>query len=687
MNSKNQKTTPAIIAGLALASVLTFALGRSTAPKIPTNTRTDAAETASQEGAGEATDTEGSEEKTIVFTPEALKEAGVKVAPVALRPQTSGLPFNGTIEAAPDNVARVASVVSGRVTRLYASLGVAVQQGQTLALVESRSVGEAQAAYGGAVARLQNARSSYNVVLKQARAGVFSRGPVEIAQRAQTEAAADVRAGETAVNQARAALDNANRLARAGSFARPALEAAQSQYAAAQQSYQTAQATQTNAAAAVRAAQAELRRRRQIARGGGYSSRPVQEARRVLAAAQSARATAQSEVATTRADLSRSKSLAIEGLISTRDLEVAQNAFDTASARLDTAQADEKTAAQELERQQKLAASDVAGTAEVQEAQARLAAAEADARTRRAEATRAQDGLRLAGLALARERAVFDGNIANRREIGTARASLESAKNALEKARQTFAVNNAALQRENRIFRQNLNNTAQVQTARSNLTAAQAEVSAAQTALQLLKSAPGGSATVPIRAPLSGVVQARDVAQGEVIEADKDLFTIVDLRTVRVAMFLPETDMARVRVGFPVSVQIDALPNQNFAGRIELISSEVDPKNRTIEAQAVLSNAGEIRPGMFARGTIATGSSTLAVTVATDAVQDVKGQPTVFVSGEKAGEFEARPVETGVVAGGQTQIKSGLKPGEKIAVEGAFMVKAQAMKSELGEEE
>ncbi|RYX85906.1 efflux RND transporter periplasmic adaptor subunit [bacterium] len=693
MTSRNPLSLPVIVAGILVLGGAMFVGGRSTAPSSPANVAVDSAAKAPDEHAEAGHDTSesggdehGHEEGVVSFSPEALQSAGVQVAPVTLKPQLIGMPFNGDIEASPDNVARVASVVSGRVAQLYVSLGQKVRQGQTLALIESRGVGEAQSAYAQAVARLQNARSNFDVVSKQAKAGVFSRAPLEAARRARLEADAEVRSAETSVRQATVALQNVTRLAQAGSFARPSLEAARGQYAAALESLKSAQAAQSNATASVSAAQSELARRRQIASGGGYNSRPVEEARRLLVAAQSARASAQSEVSTTRANLSRAKSLASEGLVATRDLETAQNAVETAEARLRSAEADETASTQELERQQKLAATNAAGSAEVNEAQARVASAQADERTRRAEVQRAQEGLRLASLALNRERQIFGGNIANRREISLAQTARETAQNALVKARQTVGAANLVLQREEGIFRQNLNNTSQIQAARATLVAAESDVKAAQSALSLLRAAPGGSAIVPLKAPLSGLVERRDLVKGEVIEADKNLITIMNLDMVHVDMNLPERDIARVRLGAPVSIAVDAVPGRTFAGSIELIHSELNPKTRTVEAHAEIANTGELRPGMFARGTIGTGSSSLVVMVPTDAVQNMNGQATVFVLGDEAGEFKARDVETGAVSDGLTIIKNGLKPNERIVVKGAFMVKAQAMKSELGHE-
>ena len=693
VSTKKNPFLPLVAGGLGLGMVA-FVAGRSTAPNPPANMGTNQAGQSGlaadehKEGEGghaEEGHKEG-ESETIVFEGDSAREAGITTQTVAYETQTTGIPFNGQITTTPNGVVRVASVVPGRVTRLFVSPGDQVRRGQTLAIVESRAIGEAQSAYQQATARLQNARAGFNVVSQQARAGVFARAPLEAARRAQVDASADVRAQELAVTQARVALDNAQRLARAGSFASPAIEAARAQRAQAEESLRTAQAALSNASASVRSAESELQRRRQIASGGGYASRIVDESRRSLVAAQSARAAAQSEVATTRANLARARTLAAEGLVSQRDLEAAQNALETATARLETAQSDERTAQTELARQQRLASTGVAGVAEVGQAQSQLAAAQADVRTRNAETQRARESVRLADAAFRRETSVLRGGVANRRELSSAGASLATAQNALVKARQTLQVADAAFGREGRIFRQNLNNISQVQAARSTLTQAESDLRAAQTALALFKSAPGGRASVPITAPISGVVQSREVAQGEVLDADANLMTLVNLNTLAVEAAIPEGSISRVRPGSQVKLSVAAVPNRAFTGQINFLSSELNPQTRTLTARALLPNPGDLRPGMFARGQIVTALAGAALTVPAEAIQDLEGEKMVFVQGDEAGHFEKRKVELGATQNGRTLIKSGLKAGEKIVVKGAFTVKAQAMKAELGHE-
>ncbi len=600
----------------------------------------------------------------------------IKTAKVGVTQLATGIAITGQIAPDQGALVRVASLVPGRVTRLNVKQGDRVTRGQVVAVVESRAIGEAQSAFTQANARLQNARSNLGVVEQQARAGVFSRAPLEPARRAQAEVAGDVRVQQAAVASARVALDTATRTAGAGGYANPAFEAARGQLAQAIEALRTAQAALASARASVVGAQAELRRRQQLAASGAYVSRPVQEARRALVAAQSARAAAQSEVATTRANLARAKSLISEGLVSGRDLEAAQQAFDTATARLTTAQSDEATAGQELRRQGQIAGSDVNNIAEVGATRTALAQSRADARTREAEVARTSTSVRLAGLALARERTIFNGNIANRREIGTARAGVQSAQAGLYKARRALEVANSTLAREQSVFRQGLNNTAQIQAARATFVSAQADADAARGALRLLQSSPGGGVDVPVRSPIAGVVQTRDVALGETVQADAPLLTVVNLSSVSLEAALFEADAARVQIGAPVTISSDAAPGQLFQGRISFIGSQVDPQTRALTARALINNPGKLRPGVFVRGQIQTGVGKPSLSVPSSAVLDDDAVKIVFVV--KGDRYERREVTVGVESNGQIEIKSGVQQGETIVSQGGAALRAQA---------
>lgn len=637
----------------------------------------------------EAEQTEVAEEsasQVIQFDEESARLAGIKLIDAKREQLATSIAFNGQIAAAPNAVAQIGSLVPGRVTQLLVSEGDAVKAGQTLAIIESRAIGEAQSAHTQAVASYENAKTHLSVVRKQAQAGVFSRAPVEAARKANAEDIENERKSETAVRQARVDLENVQRQIKAGTFASPALEAAKAAQNSARQALAAARADFNRSQNQLEAAKAELSRRQQLAAAGSYGQKPVEEARRAYSTAQAQLSAARSELTTARANQQRSKVLLSEGLISQRDAENAKLAYEQAQSRLEAAESEVTATRQNWEREQKITATNVAGTAEVNAAKSQLADAEAAAQTRRAEMQRAQESLKLAEAALQREQVIYAQSIANRRELSTARTNLEQAQAALAKARQQKVLSSTALDRELRISKENLNNISQLQSAEAEFRAAQANLKSARTTLSLLKSQPGGKASIPIRAPISGVVNSRKVTMGQLVTAEEKLMQIVNLENVAMEAAIYEKDISRIRIGAPVVIRVDALRNHTFTGKITFLGSELDPETRTLTARALIDNPGTLRPGMFARGEISTATGRSAITVPASAVQTLEDKKVVFVTTDKTNVFTPREVQTGVQAKGFIEIKSGLQPGEKIVNEGAFVVKSQAMKGELAED-
>jgi cobalt-zinc-cadmium efflux system membrane fusion protein len=117
------------------------------------------------------------------------------------------------------------------------------------------------------------------------------------------------------------------------------------------------------------------------------------------------------------------------------------------------------------------------------------------------------------------------------------------------------------------------------------------------------------------------------------------------------------------------------------------IAREVDPHARTVPVRIVLPNAdGRLKPGMFATAWIRTGDEgERVVAVPATSLQRMDGRWAVFLPrGE--GRFEVRPVERGRDLGDEVAVLSGLQPGERVVVEGAFVLRAEAEKNEGGGE-
>jgi cobalt-zinc-cadmium efflux system membrane fusion protein len=189
---------------------------------------------------------------------------------------------------------------------------------------------------------------------------------------------------------------------------------------------------------------------------------------------------------------------------------------------------------------------------------------------------------------------------------------------------------------------------------------------------------------LPVRSPIAGIITEKHAIVGELSDPSKSLYTVADLSSVWVMVDINEKDLSRVRTGQNATVIIGAYPDLTFRGRINHLADAVDQATRTVKARIEVANPGrKLKPEMFATVELALQPDAPPVlAVPEDALQEVNGRKVLFVA-ENDTEFEPRPVETGRTAAGMVEIVSGLKEGERYAVKGSFMLKAEQKKSEL----
>jgi len=185
---------------------------------------------------------------------------------------------------------------------------------------------------------------------------------------------------------------------------------------------------------------------------------------------------------------------------------------------------------------------------------------------------------------------------------------------------------------------------------------------------------------LPIHTPLSGVVVEKLVQRGEYVSVGTPLFAIADLSHVWAEIELFEDEIPHVTVGAPVTITAAALPGRRLSGRVTYLNPFVDPKTRTVRARVELPNPGLVlRPEMFVQATISIPLPPTLVVPLT-AVVDTGSRTVVWVEGEN-GLFEPRNVTTGERSGDRVQILSGLSPGEKVAVSGAYLIDSESQLS------
>ena len=200
----------------------------------------------------------------------------------------------------------------------------------------------------------------------------------------------------------------------------------------------------------------------------------------------------------------------------------------------------------------------------------------------------------------------------------------------------------------------------------------------------------GGGYLVPLRAPISGVVVARDAVVGQPISAEHVLATIVDLSEVWFLGRIFEKDLSRLRVGAKSEVQLNAFPREHFDGVVEYVGQQTDPVARTLTARVRLKNGDlRLRLGLFGSAHVEVSepsSATLQVLVLRSAVTEVGSKNVVFVKA-KDGDFVVHEVTLGDAALKHVQVLSGLDEGEEVVTSGVFTLKSLLLKSTLSEDE
>ena len=122
-------------------------------------------------------------------------------------------------------------------------------------------------------------------------------------------------------------------------------------------------------------------------------------------------------------------------------------------------------------------------------------------------------------------------------------------------------------------------------------------------------------------------------------------------------------------------------------GKIDYIGDQVDKDTRTIRARAVIRNQeGNLKPGMFVQARLVVATSEAVAVIPGSAIQEIDGASTVFVE-VRPNVFEPRAIETGRTGKTLAEVKKGLKLGDRVVSEGSLTLKAELLKSELGEED
>lgn len=241
----------------------------------------------------------------------------------------------------------------------------------------------------------------------------------------------------------------------------------------------------------------------------------------------------------------------------------------------------------------------------------------------------------------------------------SAQASLASAKNRADRYARLIAANAIALQEADDARAAWLQAKAAADTARINLN------------------------YTHIAAPIAGRIGASSVTEGALVTASQPtaLATISTLDPIYVDIDQSSSELLALRRaaqggqigagGAEVTLKLDDGSDYPVKGKLQFTDVTVDPSTGAVRLRALFSNPdGLLLPGMYVRATVNQGVDPRGILAPQQGVShNARGEPTALVIDDK-NIARLRVLKTGRAVGGDWQVLDGLKPGDKMIVEG-----------------
>jgi len=139
-------------------------------------------------------------------------------------------------------------------------------------------------------------------------------------------------------------------------------------------------------------------------------------------------------------------------------------------------------------------------------------------------------------------------------------------------------------------------------------------------------------ASVVITAPMSGLIDVRNVIVGQAVEPNTQVLHISDRSEMIVVGKVYEEDLGKVQLGQEAHVRVLSYQQQVFAGKVTLIEPNLDPSSRTVKVWIQLPNPeGLLKPNMFATVGLILRSNESALAIPNSAILEANGEKFVFI--------------------------------------------------------
>jgi RND family efflux transporter MFP subunit len=195
-------------------------------------------------------------------------------------------------------------------------------------------------------------------------------------------------------------------------------------------------------------------------------------------------------------------------------------------------------------------------------------------------------------------------------------------------------------------------------------------------------------ARTTVRAPIGGILDAREVEVGSMVSPGTPVGRIVDLNPAKIEAGVPERFALDVTQGTTARVTLDVFPDEVLEGRITYVGASVDARSRTFPVEFRVRNAdGRLKPEMVATMELVRRTLEDAIVIPQEALVRVEDGFVAFALAADGQTVEARSVRVGSGQRNQVVVESGLEVGDRLVVVGQNAVAGGDRVNVVGERE
>jgi len=261
------------------------------------------------------------------------------------------------------------------------------------------------------------------------------------------------------------------------------------------------------------------------------------------------------------------------------------------------------------------------------------------------------------------------------------------------KASQQMQLQTKAVDRAKQLLEADVISLAELQRREGELNAANAELNAARDQLLVLGMPPtsiaqlglhnSGMSTSQVNSKITGTVIARKARLGQVVAPAEELFVIADLSHVWAVAEIPEQQIAHIKEGQSLDIEVPALDDAELTGTLAFVGDIVNPATRTVMARANINNEKMLlKPDMLIT-ILLEAKPEKVIAIPSTAVVRENNADHVFVQTLKPTQYKLLPVTLGRTYQGSREVLQGLQPGDQIVLDGAFHVNNERKRKEM----